>query len=203
MTCALAICLRRSGLGFFLGQLHLQPLWMSVLALTFLRITVDLVQLVQGREAPRGSGCCLSLLGGWSWKRQTTGENQLGENTVIFCISAPLEATGEREGHVSHQTGPCRHRQCSAGHPSLSSEVPWWTKRSWGLRSNLGLVRSITTDKLTNNRNLYRVLMNKFNYCLRPVSATHHTVNGQKLSSRRTPLALCWGWPTVDAGNGM
>lgn len=64
-----------------------------------------------GQRTPSRSGCCLLLLGGWSWKHQILGENQLGKNIVIFCISpawstAQLEATGEREGHVSPKQLP-------------------------------------------------------------------------------------------------
>ena len=64
-----------------------------------------------GQRIPSRSGCCLLLLGGWSWKHQILGENWLGKNVVIFCISpawstAQLEATGEKEGHVSPKQLP-------------------------------------------------------------------------------------------------
>lgn len=66
----------------------------------------------------------------------------------------------------------------------------------WGLRSNLGLVRSTTTDKLTNNRNLYRVLTNEFNYCFFETGISHTSY------SYWTKVELPKDTPVPFAGDG-
>lgn len=95
-----------------------QVLWMSIVALTFLWITMDLVQLVNQicswQRISSRSGCCHLL--DRTWRHQILGKNQLGKNVVIFCISpaqstAQLEATHEGKD-LSLQTALCHCRQC-------------------------------------------------------------------------------------------
>lgn len=85
----------------------------------------------------------------------------LGKNVVIFCTlpawsTAQLEATGEREGHVYL---PLQVVLCGM-FISLGKSGSCFDGQ-WVLRLNLGLVRSMTEHKLTNNRNLYMVLINE------------------------------------------